>query len=465
MSNRRLILFALLLAVLFVFACSAATTTNPGEPIGEPAESAGEEEEAVQEPVEESAVEEPGEEPALVSPPEATAPPSNPDALIMPDDLVYVGAFRLPSDAPDEFGWLWSGNALTFYPDGDPSGSADGYPGSLFGTGHNWNTYVSEIDIPQPVISAAKNLEELNTAATLQPFADIQGGMFGYLEIPRVGLEYLPAQGDQDSGKLYFAWAQHMGEGDTFATHGWADLDLSNPQPAGLWHIGDLPNYVTGDYLFEIPAEWADAYTGGRSLATGRFRDGGQGAEGPSIFAIAPWQEGNPPPDGAALPYVTLLTYDDVTTDNPAMMNDYHHSDEWNGAAWLTAGDRAAVVFAGNKGHGENWYGCSDGTVWEEPYPEACAERGWWSTSFEAQIIFYDPADLAAAATGERDPRESQPYAVLSIDDVLYNSVPGDQFKERLGAAAFDRASGLLYVMEQFGDEDKPLIHVWRIGE
>ena len=176
---------------------------------------------------------------------------------------------------------------MAYYPDGDPSGPNDGYPGSLFGTGHNWNTYVSEISIPVPVNSASKNLDDLNTATTLQDFQDISGGLFGELEIPRVGLEYLPPQGEQTSGKLYFAWAQHMGEGDTNPSHGWSELNLSNPGTAGAWRIGDYWNYVTGDYIFAIPQAWADSNTPGMRLVTGRFRDGG--ARGSGTVHVCLW--------------------------------------------------------------------------------------------------------------------------------------------------------------------------------
>ena len=59
--------------------------------------------------------------------------------LIQPNDLVYMGAFRLPDWPDGEIGWAWSGAAMAYYPDGDPNGPADGYPGSIFGTGHDWN--------------------------------------------------------------------------------------------------------------------------------------------------------------------------------------------------------------------------------------------------------------------------------------------------------------------------------------
>lgn len=385
---------------------------------------------------------------------------------IQPADLVYLGAFRLP-DGPPEIGWEWSGEALTYYPDGDPGGPADGFPGSLFGTGHNWNQYVSEISIPAPIISPDKDVGELNTATTLQEFHDIRGGLFAWpLEIPRAGLEYLPPQGSQTTGKLYFAWAQHMGEGATDATHGWAELDLANPQPAGLWRVGGYWNYVTGDYLFAIPEAWANVYAPEMGLATGRFRDGGQGAEGPSIIAIGPWNEGNPPAPGSTLPATPLLLYDSAYEENPAAMNGYAHSDEWAGGAWLTAGNKSAVVFVGTKGQGETWYGCADGTVWPEepPYPPDCPERGWWSTRFVGQMIFYDPVDLAAVAQGVMEPWEPQPYATLEIDNVLYN-IQSERQKSHVGDVAFDRQRGLLYVLEPLADGDRSLVHVWRVEE
>jgi len=377
--------------------------------------------------------------------------------------LTYLGAFRLP-DGPQDIGWEWSGTALTYYPQGDPQGPADGFPGSLFGTGHEWNQYVSEISIPIPVNSPAKNLQALNSAGTLQDFEDIRGALFPPLEQARVGLEYLPAQGAQGSGKLYFAWAAHLDEGATLPTHGWCELNLADPRPVGTWRVGETWNYVTGDVLFAIPPAWAAAYTGGRSLATGRYRDGGQGAQGPSILAIAPWQHGNPPPAGATLTATPLLLYGDVYNEGSPRMNGYHHSDEWSGAAWLTAGDKSAVAFVGTKGTGDCWYGCADGTVWpdEPPYPPECEERGWWSSGFVGQMLLYRTADLAAVAQGTMAASAPQPYATLDLDPYLYHVESGQQ-KSHVGAAAFDQERRLLYVMEPLADGDRSLVHVWRV--
>lgn len=389
---------------------------------------------------------------------------------LQPSDLVYMGAFRLPDGASDIQSWKWGGYAMTYYPGGDPNGPDDGYPGSIYGAGHAREHRVSEISIPVPVISASKNLGELNTASTLQAFRDIFN--VSNLEMPRTGLAYLPKQNQQTTGKLYLCKGQHLHEEGVFLTHEWCELNLSAPSVQGTWYL-NLPHqeYNTNDYIFDIPYDWAAANTPADVLATGRYRDGGWSGQGPSLFVFGPYNQGNPPASGEALPYVTLLRYtsnadpdsEDESTNHT--MDNYHHSDEWSGASWITAGEKAAVVFVGTKGTGDCWYGLPDGTVWPEepPYPQDPeGQRGWWSTEFVGQFIFYDSEDLAKAAAGTMKSWEPQPYATLNVDQYLYQ-ISTSQDKEHLGAACFDRANGLFYVFEPLVDDDKPIVHVWKV--
>ena len=396
---------------------------------------------------------------------------SDKTARINPDDLVYQGAFRLP-DGSEEFAWKWSGQALAFFPDGDPKGKDDGYSGSLFGTGHNWNTWVSEIAIPKPVISKTKNTKELNTAKTLQKFANIRSSLFKGrdLEQPRAALAYLPAQGKQTSGKLYFSWAAHAAQGNKTPAHGWCELNLSKPLSAGLWNVAGLSQYETCDYVTPIPAAWAKENTPGMRLITGRMRDGGQASQGPALVAFGPWNSGNPPKPGSQVKGKVLLKYSAITDEKQHKMKGYHHSDDWSGVAWMTIKDRSAVAFVGTKGKGKCWYGFANGVVWpqEAPFPPVPDypndERGWWSSEFAAQIMFYDPAELANVAKGKMKPHKPQPYATMDISKFMFKSRPREM--HRVGAAAFDPRGGYLYVIEIRGeDDDKSLVHVWKLKE
>lgn len=454
---------------------------------------------------------EPGSVTPEVSPTQSNPPPSG--DVINPDALEYLGAFRLPGgdDPPRTF--AYGGNAMTFNPDGDPAGAADGYPGSLFVMGHDRIAYggvpdgnqVAEINIPAPVVS--RNIEDLNTAEFIQDFADVTRGYFTDLEeIPKVGLQYLNRP--ETGPKIHIAWGQHLQPQDV-ASHGWFDPTLSKPGFQGTWFIGNQNLYSVNGYMFEIPAEWAEAYTNGRPLATGRMRDGGQGGMGPALFAYRPWlADGSPSPSGTHLEETALLLYEnaDATEEIVRSLNGYQHPDEWGGGAWLTTSSgKQAVLFAGTKSNGTKyWYGyinpqgpqhvcvdeevtgftlCrnADGTACpKEDFAGCCSaaegtcvsNRGWWTTRFDAEFILYDPADLAKVATGQLESWQPQPYATIDIDEHLYLVPPewdrievgwGDQRRTRIGDVSFDRTSGLLYVLELYADRAKPIVHVWRV--
>jgi len=439
------------------------------------------------------------------------APPSG--DVVRPEDLEYLGAFRLPEGGDRPLTFAYGGNAMTFNPNGDASGPNDGFPGSLFITGHDRLPYgelpdggqVAEVSIPMPLSS--RSLADLNRAEFLQDFSDVAAGHFRQLEeIPRIGLLYLdtPAVGP----KIHIAYGQHIEPDPTVPTHGWFSPDLSNPDLQAEWFIGNRSFYSVNDYMFEIPAAWADAYAQGRYVGTGRFKDGGWSGMGPALIAYRPWvdESGAAPPSGERLEETTLLLYENsMNTENiERSVAGYQHPDEWSGVAWITtAAGKAAVLIVGAKSNGEKyWYGWANPAGPEEPCIETefigqfplcrladgslcppedlsgCTGhndfRGWWTTRWDTEFIFYDPADLARVAAGEMASWEPQPYAVLDIDEFLFLNPSGveqemlgtgDQRRYRIGDAAYDRQNGLLYVLELFADEASPLVHVWRVGQ
>jgi hypothetical protein len=434
--------------------------------------------------------------------------------LVQPVDFQYLGAFRLPGgfDRPATFSY--GGNAMTFNPSGDPSGSPDGFPGSLFITGHERMPYgelpngnqFAEVNIPVPVLS--KNPDALNTAGFMQEFRDAAQGLFTtYDEIPRIGILYLstPVTGP----RIHIAWGQHFHESleDQAPTHAWISPNLSSPNPHGTWYIGNQSLYSVNGYMFEIPVLWADTNAYGRYVGTGRYRDGGWSGQGPQLFAYSPWidSSGTPAASGTHLQETVLLRYVSSTETEDVVshsLNGYQHTDEWEGGAWVTTTTgKSGVLFAGTKGTGAKyWYGWAHPAGPEYPCIETdflgqftlcrnangtpcpdgdltgCQDhseyRGWWGTRFDAQFILYDPANLARVASGEIETWVPQPYAIIDIDDYLLNNPSGVeqgmlgtgvQRRYRIGDVAYDRSNDLIYVLELFADETKPVVHVWRV--
>jgi len=396
--------------------------------------------------------------------------------LINSENLEYQGAFRLPDTSPYEHGWNWGGSAMTYNSKGDPAGGEDGYPGSLYGVGHDWNMYVSEISIPVPIISECNNLEELNTAVTLQDFNNVRLDLFqdgkGYelfYEIIRVGMEYLPLQNNQNDGRLHLCWGQHFQENERNPSHMMCGLDLSKLQSKGGWYFSNYSNYVSNDYIFEIPEPEAEQIGTGMRLASGRFRDGLWSGMGPALFAYNPYQETLAKGDTIE-DVIPLMLYgfqqignQHIVTSDSMQMNHFKEADEWIGGAWLTCGNSSAVIFVGTKGMGKCWYGLPDGSLWEEPYPDdPHSQRGWWCKKFKAQILFFNPKELINVAHGTSDTWYPQPYDSLNIDSYLFN-IDSLQQLYRISSVGYDRKRNHLFIMERGADNDKPLVHVWKI--
>lgn len=435
---------------------------------------------------------------------------AQPEALLQPADFQYLGAFRLPGGFNRPLTFAYGGNAMTFNPNGDPSGPRDGYSGSLFISGHDRIAYgdlpdggqIAEISIPVPVI--ARPPGKLKQARFLQPFHDVAAGYFTTMEeLPRMGMQYLntPATGP----KIHLAWGQHFEPDPRTGTHAWFSPDLSAPDFRGTWFIGTQSFYSVNGFMFEIPSAFAAVNTQGRPLATGRFRDGGWSGMGPALFAYRPWgSNGAPTASGTHLPTTVLLKYQNsMTTEQIRQcLRGYQHPDEWEGGAWITTTTgKTAVLFAGTKGTGAKyWYGfanpagpdtpcvagdfvgqfpvcrMADGTQCPSSDLHECNGhndfRGWWSARFDAEFILFNEADLALVAKHKMPPWKPQPYAVVDLDDHLYLNPSnveldmlgrGVQRRYRLGDVAYDRAHDLLYVLELFADRTRPVVHVWRV--
>ncbi len=407
--------------------------------------------------------------------PTPTATTVTPSGLIQPTDLVYQGAFAYPPG--DE--WTYSGHALAYYPEGDPTGPADGYPGSLYAAGHAWYDLVGEITIPEPVTS--DNFDDLPEASVLRALTDITGGWKDnctynddcmYREVD--GLEYLPNAAHGGNKIVWNLRDWYNVAGYDQDSLGWSELDMTGAQ--GVWHIGGRGNDVfhnakTCNYLFKAPASFADENLDGKWLIAGSHREAGAlgGSQGPTLYALAPWEDGNPPASGQNLDALALLYYPeiydcvweaegDINEDpEPGLCHfpGYRAMDNWGGGAWVQTADRSGILIFGRKGLGDNCYG-TQGECSGDP---CVPSKGYHAYPYEPQILFYDPEELKEAIAGTREPWEVLPYEVYSpANEVL------DQECAILGAAAYDQERGLIYVTEQeAGPWGETAVHVWEV--
>ena len=141
----------------------------------------------------------------------------------------------------------------------------------------------------------------------------------------------------------------------------------------------------------------------------------------------------------------------------------HHGADLWRGAAWLTLGQKQAIVFAGRKAHGPERYGPAR--------PDDCyIYKGYHGDSYEAQVLFYAPGDLVAAS--RRTIPNVQPWYRWD------SSTPGGSLNrfmfqkcgKEIGSLAYDRTNNLIYISEVeagYSAENEwevlPVIHVLRL--
>lgn len=424
---------------------------------------------------------------------------------LMPEHFAYQGAFRLP----DEFAWGALG--LSYFPAGDGGAGSlfvTGFQGLLDGNGEpcyegsrDCSGYFGEVAIP--ALSASANWEELPMAGFIQGLAAFDGGLVqtvneAYSFVSDI--EYVPAQGSQSGGKLYGSLNEWYPEGSfgdsSFPTIWFSGLDGSNAQ--GVFHVGpETPPFhgiKMGSYLFSVPQAYADRYLGGRTLVTGRARGtappdseglGGAGSiaggsQGPTLFAFRAWEGDNPSGDLDALPVLYYrVRYPGCAGPDIGVGGEptdcdfpgFSMCDDWTGAAFVQAGERATIAIAGLKGT-TNCYYCNDpvddSECGADPVGGECdyycnESRGYHCGPYNRQVLLYDTGQLGQAALGEVEPWSVLPYAVW-VPEELY---VGSPCCSNLGGMAFDAAGGRLFLVERGlggADWNAAVVHVWSVA-
>ena len=400
------------------------------------------------------------------APPIRQQTPLNPK-MITPGNFVYLGGFRPEFGDGNGYRFGFGGSGIAFRPDGDPDGPDDGHPGSLFLVGHKQQQMVAEIAIPKPFLSLDRNIDDLPEAKILQPFGDITKGLRtrmtnGSSEPFEIGGMHVVGN------RLYWTLYKYYNvQRNDHLSHGLSTVDLSNNAFRGPWHLGPQNSgesrwhsYKNAGYIAEIPKGIADRYLNGMNFMSGlQISTGRQtSSQGPALYAYKIKDEGLRA--GGSLDAVPLLWY---PMDNE--MAGHHPSDSWQGAAWLTVGDKQAVIIVGRKGLGPVYYGPTR--------PGDCYDwKGYHASAYETQILFYRPEDILAGAK-KRIPNTPTWYRWDSkTPGGSLNRFMFQDCGKEIGGCAYDRERNLLYISEFEAGlasvnayEELPVIHVLKIVE
>ncbi len=423
---------------------------------------------------------------------------------VQSEDLQYLGAFRLPE------AFNWGARGMSYRPDG--AGGA----GSLLVTASealrtptgiacyegltDCAAYFAEVAIPTPI--QAVDWTTLPEASYLTLPTTFDDGLVQTVHPADAfvtGIEFVPRQGSQTSDKIYGSLNEWYPEGDygeaSFPTVWFSNLDGSNAR--GVFHVGPQTDPLyhgrkMGDFLFTVPAWYADAYLGGRTLVTGRSRGTPVGADpettqggsqGPTLFAFMPLTSDDP--GTTELDALPMLYYrvrypgcagPDIGVGGTAVDCDYpgfSMCDSWDGGGFIGTREKNAIVLLGHKGS-TNCYYCDetgdDPECHVTPVNGECVRycdegRGYHCGPYHREILFYDTGQLAGAAQGVVSPWEILPYEIWRPTDFFLS---GTNVCGGVGGMAYDEANHRLFAIERglggHQGENAAVVHVWRVN-
>lgn len=359
-----------------------------------------------------------------------------PAPLLQKTDLTYVGAFRLPTGS-DTASYAYGGTALAF----------NAAHGSLFLVGHDWYQRVGEVSIPAP--SASTSVSSLPRATSLQSPADPLGGKLSAINVstsdsPKIG-GVLPTA----DGLIVSAYIYYDGAGTGTLSHFRASQTLSN----GAAVVGPFPTTqkpgTAGGWMLPIPAPW-QAALGGPAL-TGQCCTPiiSRSSYGPSVSVFDPADVGWKNP----IPATMLLGY---TATHPLAAWE-STGQLFNGAvamggAVFPNGTRS-VLFFGRVGLGAFCYG--EGPTCGDPTDNS---KGNHAYPYAYQVWAYDANDLAAVKAGTKAFYDVKPYATWQFD------MPFENGGRVIKGAAYDPATGRIYLSIAYADGEQPLIQVLQVN-
>jgi len=388
------------------------------------------------------------------------------------DDFQYVGSFRLPERVGEAgAGYSEIGIALRKMPDGTKR--------LLTNYTHPRQT-LFEAEIPHLAKFAGTDPKPLRVAEVKKVWGPLM------LDIPKIDdLQRIGPNGglwwDEDRKTLYWTFYHGYWTGGGFPVLSASRLqDDGKITSVGRWRLPQTVNkwksYWGG--VMKLPADFAQKYTGGRTMALGfggYYSICAGCSRGPALAAIA-----QPDPNRDELDIAELLCYPDpaaaprdgdyfyglgnIWYDVPKGPNSgYWTMDDWcRSGVFVDLPEKHAYIAFVKLANGRIGY--DYGAI------GATGASHWW--------YFYDPQDLGEAAKGLKKPTKIVPHGMAKV------SYPGQgeealrQAQERgtvhvggiaggVTGACFDEQERLLYLCKlcsiRVGLELHPCVNVYRV--
>lgn len=409
--------------------------------------------------------------------------------LLDQGNFTYIGAFRVPPGnlGGDSTEWSFGlgGEGVTYNPARN----------SLILLGTDSERYVIEISIPTPVNST--NINDLNTATTVQTPKNITGNMWNWLNL---GPSFVENGGEVGgflvyNGKLIGSAFPMYDDGATFQlSHFTANLNWVSDGAgfSGFKQVGTNPENAlassagwVGGYMAHIPSEWQASLGYPVLTGNGAINIIGRSSRGPALFGLDPDQIGvqTPAPTTVLAGYPAAHpTLGDYSTTTGTLY--YNMSTSLSGAVF-PAGSDSVLVFGRHgitlNGQGSDvCYGfgtanialhktIKEGTdLW--CYDPTDSDKGGHGYPYASQVWAYDANDLLAVKNGTKQYWEVVPYARWTLSLPFTNETSSTTGTKKLGGVAYDPSTQRIFVVQLYADhwadeyEPNPIVHVYQLN-
>ncbi|MFO7303787.1 MAG: hypothetical protein DIU54_015385, partial [Acidobacteriota bacterium] len=357
-----------------------------------------------------------------------------PTRLVQSQDLVYEGSFTFTnarstcSQGTYDFAYVQGATAF------NPANN------SLFVVGHSYCQHVAEWRVPSlggvapllqnPVDPTGGRLQQINPQ---DPNSKAIGGLL--------------VVGDR---LVVSGFSTYDGSGSAVASHFVRSTTLGAGGTTGPFRVGDRNPAFYAGYMGRIPSAWQSAFGGDTLTGQCCLSIITRTSFGPSVSVVnsADLVAGRNP-----TPATMLVGYPEGHTTlggGDRQSNVFSLTSRVTGVVFPE--NTASVLFFGRHGTGPYCYG--EGSACGDPEDNS---KGTHAYPYVPYVWAYRASDLADVKAGRKQPWDVTPYATFRLPSQIRSA--------HIGGAAYDPATGRIFVLEVYGGADgTPRMHVLRIN-